>query len=146
LIEARRRERRKPLSIQDLGLKVYALRTDEGFDRASKRGYNGGMKKGKISDCNGDTWHHEEEDSDGLTIWAAWRVTFNGHQRNLSWHTSEEDAKAFISAGIAQAQRSKDELDALIRDDYEQTQANMLSDYEQAQADMAELRGPRGWV
>jgi hypothetical protein len=93
------------------------------------------MKKGKISDCNGDTWHHEAEDSNGLTIWAAWRVTFNGHQRNLSWHTSEEDAKAFISAGIAQANASHDA----------QVQA-MRNDYEQAQADMAELRGPRGWV
>jgi hypothetical protein len=93
------------------------------------------MKKGKISDCNGDTWHHEAEDSNGLIIWAAWRVTFNGHQRNLSWHTTEEDAKAFISAGIAQANASHDA----------QVEA-MRNDYEQAQADMAELRGPRGWV
>jgi hypothetical protein len=93
------------------------------------------MKKGKISDCNGDTWHHEAEGSNGFTIWAAWRVTFDGHQRNLSWHCTEEDAKAFISAGIAQANASHDA----------QVEA-MRNDYEQAQADMSELRGPKGWV
>jgi hypothetical protein len=93
------------------------------------------MKNEKNIDCNGDQWHLEAQDSDGLTIWQAWRVTFNGHQRNLSWHCTEEDAKAFIAAGIAQAQRSHDEMTELMR-----------SDYEQAQADMAELRGPRGWV
>ena len=94
-----------------------------------------GMKNEKNIDCNGDSWHIESQDSDGLTIWQAWRVTFNGHQRNLSWHCSEEDAKAFISAGIAQANASHDA----------QVEA-MRNDFEQAQADMAELRGPKGWV
>ena len=93
------------------------------------------MKNEKNIDCNGDSWHIEAQDSDGLTIWQAWRVTFNGHQRNLSWHCSEADAQAFIDAGIAQAQRSHDEQVSLMR-----------NDFEQAQADMAELRGPRGWV
>ena len=46
-----------------------------------------------------------------------------------------EDAKAFISAGIAQANASHDA----------QVEA-MRNDYEQAEADMSELRGPRGWV
>ena len=101
----------------------------------SKGGYNGGMTNEKNIDCNGDTWHLEEEGSNGFTIWAAWRVTFNGHQRNLSWHCSEDDAQAFIDAGIAQAQRSHDERVELMR-----------NDFEQAQADMSELRGPRGWV
>ena len=95
----------------------------------------GHMKKEKNIDCNGDSWHLEAEDSNGITVWAAWRVTFNGHQRNLSWHTSEEDAQAFIDAGIAQARRRSDEMIEEQR-----------SAYEQAQADMAELRGPRGWV
>ena len=40
----------KSIHHKHLGAKVCALRTDEGFDRASKRGYNGGMKKEKISD------------------------------------------------------------------------------------------------
>ena len=93
------------------------------------------MKNEKNIDCNGDSWHIEAQDSDGLTIWQAWRVTFNGHQRNLSWHCSEADAQAFVEAGIAQAQRSHDEQVSLMR-----------NDFEQAQADMAELRGPRGWV
>jgi len=93
------------------------------------------MKNEKNIDCNGDSWHIEAQDSDGLTIWQAWRVTFNGHQRNLSWHCSEEDAKAFIAAGIAQAQASHDERVSAMR-----------NEFEQAQADMAELRGPRGWV
>lgn len=93
------------------------------------------MKNEKNIDVNGDSWHLEAEESNGITIWVAWRVTFNGHQKNLSWHCSEADAQAFIDAGIAQAQRSHDDKVALMR-----------SDYEQAQADMAELRGPKGWV
>ena len=93
------------------------------------------MKNEKNIDVNGDSWHFEAEESNGITIWVAWRVTFNGHQKNLSWHCSEADAQAFIDAGIAQAQRSHDDKVALMR-----------SDYEQAQADMAELRGSRGWV
>lgn len=93
------------------------------------------MKNEKNIDVNGDQWHIEEENSNGISVWVAWRVTFNGHQKNLSWHCSQEDAQAFIDAGIAQAQRSHDDKIALMR-----------SDYEQAQADMAELRGPRGWV
>ena len=93
------------------------------------------MTNEKNIDCNGDTWHLEAQDSDGLTVWVAWRVTFNGHQRNLSWHCSEDDAQAFIDAGITQAQRSNDEMVELMR-----------NDYEQAQADMSELRGPKGWV
>ena len=93
------------------------------------------MKNEKNIDVNGDSWHSEAEESNGITIWVAWRVTFNGHQKNLSWHCSEADAQAFIDAGIAQAQRSHDDKAALMR-----------SDWEQAQADMSELRGPRGWV
>jgi len=93
------------------------------------------MKNEKNIDCNGDSWHLEAQDSDGITIWQAWRVTFNGHQRNLSWHCSKGDAQAFIAAGIAQAQASHDERTSAMR-----------SEFEQAQADMAELRGPRGWV
>ena len=86
-------------------------------------------------DCNGDSWHLEAEGSNGFTIWSAWRVTFNGHQRNLSWHCSESDAQAFIDAGKAQAQRKAD--DVLLE---------KRSAYEQGLADMAELRGPKGWV
>jgi len=93
------------------------------------------MKREKNIDCNGDRWFMESEDSNGITIWVAWRVNVNGHQKNLSWHCSQEDAQAFIDAGIAQAQRSHDDKAALMR-----------SDWEQAQADMAELRGPKGWV
>ena len=94
-----------------------------------------GMTNEKNIDCNGDTWHIEAEDSNGLTVWAAWRVTFNGHQRNLSWHCSESDAQAFIDAGMGQAKRRSEDM-----------AAEQRSAYEQAQADMAELRGPRGWV
>ena len=125
----------KSISHRHLQPKVSPLRTEIDHHLERHIEYNTGMKKGKISDCNGDTWHHEAQDSNGLTIWQAWRVTFNGHQRNLSWHCSEEDAKAFISAGIAQANASHDA----------QVEA-MRNDYEQAEADMAELRGPRGWV
>jgi hypothetical protein len=62
-------------------------------------------------------------------------VTFNGHQKNLSWHCSREDAQAFIDAGIAQAKRRSEEM-----------AAEQRSAYEQNLADMAELRGPKGWV
>jgi len=93
------------------------------------------MKNEKNIDCNGDSWHLEAEDSNGITVWVAWRVTFNGHHRNLSWHCSREDAQAFIDAGMNQARRRSDEMIE-----------EQLSAYEQAQADMAELRGPRGWV
>ncbi len=93
------------------------------------------MKNEKNIDVNGDSWHLEAQDSDGITIWQAWRVTFKGHQRNLSWHCFKDDALAFIDAGIAQAQASHDERVSAMR-----------NEFEQAQADMAELRGPKGWV
>ena len=105
------------------------------FDKAPKARYNARMKNEKNIDCNGDSWHLEAEDSNGITVWVAWRVTFNGHQKNLSWHCSEEDAQAFIDAGIAQAKRRSEEM-----------AAEQRSAYEQNLADMAELRGPRGWV